>query len=51
VVLAAFEQAEDNLASLRILALQIEQQQDAVVSAQRYLSVASERYGPASIHI
>ena len=30
--------------SVRILAQQIEQQQDAVASAQRYFSVASERY-------
>jgi outer membrane protein TolC len=44
VVLTAFQQAEDDLASLRILARQIEQQQDAVASAQRYLDVASVRY-------
>jgi NodT family efflux transporter outer membrane factor (OMF) lipoprotein len=44
VVLTAFQEAEDNLASLRILAQQIQEQQDAVASAQRYLSVASERY-------
>jgi NodT family efflux transporter outer membrane factor (OMF) lipoprotein len=44
VVLTAFQQAEDNLASLRILAQQIEEQQDAVASAQRYFSVAAERY-------
>lgn len=43
-VLTAFQQTEDHLASLRILAQQIEQQQDAVASAQRYFSVASERY-------
>jgi NodT family efflux transporter outer membrane factor (OMF) lipoprotein len=43
-VLTAFQQTEDNLASLRILAQQIEQQQDAVASAQRYFRVASERY-------
>jgi NodT family efflux transporter outer membrane factor (OMF) lipoprotein len=44
VVLTAFQQAEDNLASLHILAQQIQEQQGAVASAQRYLSVASERY-------
>jgi NodT family efflux transporter outer membrane factor (OMF) lipoprotein len=44
VVLTAFQQTEDNLSSLRILARQIEQQQDAVTSAQRYFDVASARY-------
>jgi NodT family efflux transporter outer membrane factor (OMF) lipoprotein len=44
VVLTAFQQTEDNLSSLRILTRQIEQQQDAVTSAQRYFDVASARY-------
>jgi NodT family efflux transporter outer membrane factor (OMF) lipoprotein len=44
VVLTAFQQTEDSLASMRILAQQIEQQQDAVTSAQRYFGVASARY-------
>jgi NodT family efflux transporter outer membrane factor (OMF) lipoprotein len=44
VVLTAFQQSEDDLASLRILARQIEQQQDAVASAQRYFDVATVRY-------
>jgi NodT family efflux transporter outer membrane factor (OMF) lipoprotein len=44
VVLTAFQQTEDSLASLRILTQQIEQQQDAVSSAQRYFDVASARY-------
>jgi NodT family efflux transporter outer membrane factor (OMF) lipoprotein len=44
VVLTAFQQTEDNLASLRLLTRQIEQQQDAVASAQRNFDVASVRY-------
>jgi outer membrane protein TolC len=44
VVLTAFQQAEDSLASLRLLAQQIGQQQDAVASAQRFFDVASARY-------
>jgi NodT family efflux transporter outer membrane factor (OMF) lipoprotein len=44
VVLTAFQQTEDNLASLRLLTRQIEQQQDAVTSAQRNFDVASVRY-------
>jgi NodT family efflux transporter outer membrane factor (OMF) lipoprotein len=44
VILTAFQQTEDCLASLRLLTEQIEQQQRTVVSAQRYLDVASARY-------
>jgi NodT family efflux transporter outer membrane factor (OMF) lipoprotein len=44
VILTAFQQTEDNLASLRLLTRQIEQQQDAVTSAQRNFDVASARY-------
>jgi NodT family efflux transporter outer membrane factor (OMF) lipoprotein len=44
VVLTAFQQTEDSLASLRILTREIEQQQDAVSSAQRNFDVASARY-------
>ncbi|MEG9438378.1 efflux transporter outer membrane subunit [Edaphobacter sp. HDX4] len=44
IVLAAFQQTEDYLASLRLLKVQIEQQQEGVNSAQRYLEVATARY-------
>jgi NodT family efflux transporter outer membrane factor (OMF) lipoprotein len=43
-VLTAFQQVEDNLAALRILAEQIEQQTTAVNSSQRYLDLATDRY-------
>ncbi len=43
-VLAAFEQVEDDLSSERILAEQVRQQDAAVQSAERYLSLATERY-------
>ena len=43
-VLSAFQQVEDNLASLRILAQEIEQQEAAVESSQRYLDLAKDRY-------
>src|SRR3984893_16038082 len=43
-VLAAFQQTEDYLASLRLLTRQIEQQQETVASAQRYFDVATVRY-------
>jgi NodT family efflux transporter outer membrane factor (OMF) lipoprotein len=43
-VLTAFQQVEDNLASLRILSQQIEQQDAAVKSAERNLSIATDRY-------
>ena len=43
-VLTAFQQVEDNLAALRILSQQIEQQDAAVAAAQRYLAIASDRY-------
>lgn len=43
-VLAAFQQVEDNLASLRILGQEIEQQDTAVNSAQRNLGLATDRY-------
>jgi NodT family efflux transporter outer membrane factor (OMF) lipoprotein len=44
VVLTAFQQTEDSLATLRILTREIEQQQDAVSSAQRFCDLASARY-------
>jgi NodT family efflux transporter outer membrane factor (OMF) lipoprotein len=43
-VLTAFQQVEDNLAALRILSQQIEQQDAAVAAAQRYLAIATDRY-------
>jgi NodT family efflux transporter outer membrane factor (OMF) lipoprotein len=43
-VLTAFQQVEDELASLRILSLQIEQQDAAVKAAQRNLDIATDRY-------
>ena len=44
VVLAAFQQTEDNLAALRLLTEEIEQEQETVASAQRFVDVASARY-------
>lgn len=43
-VLTAFAEVEDNLAALRILSRELEQQNEAVSSAQRSLSLATERY-------
>jgi NodT family efflux transporter outer membrane factor (OMF) lipoprotein len=43
-VLTAFQQVEDNLAALRILAIQLQQQDDSVASSQRYLNIATDRY-------
>lgn len=43
-VLTAFQQVEDNLATLRILSQEILQQDAAVASAQRNLEVANSRY-------
>jgi NodT family efflux transporter outer membrane factor (OMF) lipoprotein len=43
-VLSAFGQVEDNLSTLRVLSLEIQQQEDAVKSAQRVLTVATDRY-------
>jgi outer membrane protein TolC len=44
VVLAAFQQTEDNLAALRLFTKEIEQEQETVASAQRFVDVASVRY-------
>jgi NodT family efflux transporter outer membrane factor (OMF) lipoprotein len=43
-VLSAFEEVENNLASLRYLAEEAEQQQEAVVAAQQALSLENDRY-------
>ncbi len=43
-VLTAFQQVEDNLASLRILSQEIGQQDTAIESAQRSLKLATDRY-------
>ena len=43
-VLTAFQQVEDDLATLRILAHQMEQQETAVKSSERYLSFGHDRY-------
>jgi NodT family efflux transporter outer membrane factor (OMF) lipoprotein len=43
-VLTAFRQVEDNLAALRILFQVIQQQETAVISAQRNLQMATLRY-------
>ena len=50
-VLTAFQQVEDNLAALRILSQEIQQQDTAVTSAQRNLQVAMQRYRRGSIPI
>lgn len=44
VILTAFQQTEDNLAALRLLTREIEQEQETVASAQRFVDVASVRY-------
>ena len=43
-VLMAFQQVEDNLASLRILSMEIQYQDTAVKSAERSLVIAKDRY-------
>ena len=44
IVLTAFQQVEDNLASLRILSQEIGQQDQAVASSQHYVNIATDRY-------
>src|ERR1041385_1725545 len=43
-VLTAFQEVEDNLAALRILSRELDEQNDAVASSQRALSLANDRY-------
>jgi outer membrane protein TolC len=43
-ILIAFQQVEDNLASLRILSVEIQHQDAAVKSAERTLALAMDRY-------
>jgi NodT family efflux transporter outer membrane factor (OMF) lipoprotein len=43
-VLTAFQQVEDNLAAVRILSLEIQQQQQAVASAQQFVDLELARY-------
>jgi NodT family efflux transporter outer membrane factor (OMF) lipoprotein len=43
-VLTAFQQVEDNLAALRILEQEVQQQDTAITSAQRNLTLANDRY-------
>jgi NodT family efflux transporter outer membrane factor (OMF) lipoprotein len=43
-VLTAFQQVEDNLASLRILSQEIAQQDAAVAAAQKLFNIANDRY-------
>ena len=43
-VLTAFQEVEDNLSALRLLAQELEQQDAAVNSSRRYLTLAQDRY-------
>src|SRR6202166_979313 len=43
-VLTAFQQVEDSLAAVRILSKQIQQQEQAVESAQQFLTLSQARY-------
>jgi NodT family efflux transporter outer membrane factor (OMF) lipoprotein len=43
-VLTAFQEVEDNLSTLRILSQELQQQNVAVASSQRYLKLANVRY-------
>jgi len=43
-VLSAFQDVEDNLAALRLLSREIQQQDATVAAAQRYLNLANDRY-------
>jgi NodT family efflux transporter outer membrane factor (OMF) lipoprotein len=43
-VLTAFQQVEDNIATVRVLSQQIEREKAAVAAAQRFLDIATSRY-------
>jgi len=43
-VLTAFQEVEDNLSTLRILSQELQQQNAAVASSQRYLTLANDRH-------
>jgi NodT family efflux transporter outer membrane factor (OMF) lipoprotein len=43
-VLSAFQEVEDNLSALRIIAQELHEQDAAVDSSQRYLTLAEDRY-------
>jgi NodT family efflux transporter outer membrane factor (OMF) lipoprotein len=43
-VLGAFQNVEDNLSALRLLTVEIQQQDTAVAAAKRYLTLANDRY-------
>jgi NodT family efflux transporter outer membrane factor (OMF) lipoprotein len=43
-VLTAFQQVEDNIATVRVLSQQIEREKTAVAAAQRFLDLATSRY-------
>jgi NodT family efflux transporter outer membrane factor (OMF) lipoprotein len=43
-VLTAFQQVEDNLAALRILSYELQQQDASVKSLERFLTLATDRY-------
>ena len=43
-VLTAFQEVEDNLSTLRILSQELQQQNAAVASSQRFLTIATGRY-------
>jgi outer membrane protein TolC len=43
-VLTAFQQAEDNISTLRVTSDQIVRQQSAIKAAQKYLEIATARY-------
>jgi NodT family efflux transporter outer membrane factor (OMF) lipoprotein len=43
-VLTAFQQVEDNLAALRILSQELQQQEAAVKSSETFLALATDRY-------
>jgi NodT family efflux transporter outer membrane factor (OMF) lipoprotein len=43
-VLTAFQEVEDNLSTLRLLAVELEQQEAAVNSSRRYAVLANDRY-------